>query len=267
MNRSRRFGFSMVGMLVTMACMLVLFVIGMNAMDKAVTGEGSAVDGTVRSLEDKLLLYALHQSMVVSANDHGGRYLTPSEVSGRDDISEDTTANLFSAMVMANYVRPDKLISGNEYSGWVDPMEDYDFLSYSPRDGIYWDDRFVADLDDLSNVSFAHMPLFGERRRRQWKANFGQDYPLLGNRGPKDGIDDPNSWSYGRNGVWGGHIVFGDGHIEFLNTFTPGAVYREVDGMRESDNIFAMEDGPDGGDAILSFTKSMSDDGPELQYD
>jgi hypothetical protein len=33
------------------------------------------------------------------------------------------------------------------------------------------------------------------------------------------------------------------------------------------DNIFAMESGPRGADAILSFTKAMTDEGPQLQFD
>ena len=35
----------------------------------------------------------------------------------------------------------------------------------------------------------------------------------------------------------------------------------------DNDNIFAMEEGPDGRDAILSFTRKVSTNGPVLQYD
>ena len=90
---------------------------------------------------------------------------------------------------------------------------------------------------------------------------------LLGNRGPKDGIENPNSFSYGRNGVWGGSMIFGDGHIEFISVFTPQGVYYESGREALPDNIFAVEDGPDGIDSVLSFTKKMTREGPELQYD
>ena len=91
--------------------------------------------------------------------------------------------------------------------------------------------------------------------------------PLLGNRGPKDGIRDPNSWTYGRNGKWAGHIVFGDGHVEYTEVFTPNGLFWEDRGQRLPDNLFRMEDGPGGIDVILAFTKEMTTDGPVLQYD
>lgn len=271
MKRMRRRAFSrafsMVGLLVTMVCMVILFAIGMSAMNKAVTGEGSAVEGTVRSVQDQLALYTIATSMVTFASDHGGRFLTPSELSGSGDVSQNTTASLYSAMIMENYVSPDKLVSGNEYNGWVVPIEDYDFLARDPGAGIYWDPTFEADLEDYSNVSFAHMPLCGDRFERHWETSFSSRMPIFGNRGPKDGIENPDSYTYGRNGRWGGHLAFGDGHTEFVETFTPSGLFLERDGRREQDNIFAMQDGAAGRDAIIAFTKAMSEDGPELQYD
>jgi hypothetical protein len=266
-NDSRRRAFSLVGLLVTMVCIVILFAIGMSAMNKAVTGEGSASQGTVRSFEDKLALYTIYTSLAANAPDHRGRFITPSDVSGRGDVAENTTANLYSAMIMQHYVEPKSLISGNEYSGWVIPDEDYDYQAYDPRGGVYWDPTFEADLEDYSNVSFAHVPLFGERFDRHWCDSMSSGFPLVGNRGPRDGIDDPDSLTYGRSGRWGGHAVFGDGHVDFFETFTPPGVLFDRDGQRYADNIFKVEDGPAGRDAILSFTKKMTAQGPELQWD
>jgi hypothetical protein len=75
-------GFSLVGMLVTMVCMVVLFVILMNSLNKAVTGQGSQQQGTVRSTQDELYLYSLYQSMAVFSNDNKGLYPVPSIMSG-----------------------------------------------------------------------------------------------------------------------------------------------------------------------------------------
>ena len=47
---TRARGFSMIGLLVSMVCIVVLFAIGMNAMNKAVTGEGTARRGTKCSI-------------------------------------------------------------------------------------------------------------------------------------------------------------------------------------------------------------------------
>jgi len=112
-----RAGFSLVGMLVTMVCIVVLFAILMNSMNKAVTGQGSQREGTVSSFEDKVYLMGLFQSMVVGAGENRDRFLTPSQFTKDKDGSLNTTANLYSAMVMQQYTPCKQLISGNEYSG------------------------------------------------------------------------------------------------------------------------------------------------------
>lgn len=262
-------GFSLVGLLITMACIAVLASILLTGLNKAVTGEGSAVDGTVRSFEDKAYLTVLYQSMAVAANEsRGGMYLTPNGVSGSKDVAENTSANLFSAMVINNYTTCRQLISGNEYSGYVQEKYDYNFAAHSPATRVFWDRSFKADLADLSNVSFAHQPLCGDRFDDGWKAAFDSRWPLLGNRGPRDGVDNPQSYTYGRNGKWGGHIVFGDGHVEFVESFTPnGLTFRSSTGETLPDNIFKMDGKPNGSDAVLAFTKQMTKQGPTLQWD
>ncbi len=261
-------GFSMIGMLITLVCILILFVILMNSVNFAVTGAGSARDGTVRTVQDQIALYGLFQSMTISAMDHGdSRFVVPSVVSRSGDRSQDTTANLFSAMIALRYANPESLIAANEFNPYVLPMEHYNYNAYDPQRESFWDKDFKADLGRNSNVSFAHMPLFGDRFERGWKSNFDRRAVIIGNRGPKDGIDDPQSYSYGRSGQWGGNVLFGDGSIEFYHTFSPPGVTFERSREQYADNIFAMEDGPDGRDAILSFTKSMTRSGPELQWD
>lgn len=263
----RRAGFSIVGMLVTMVCMVVLFAIMMTSLSKVTTGQGSQQGGTVRSMQDELNLYALYQSMAVHANENKGEYLVPSEIVGGKDTSLNNTANLFSAMVMKEFTTPHQLIAGNEYSGYVDEKTDYDFSLYNPNKRIFWDPTFQADLAKLSNTSYAHMPLFGERFRKQWKSTMDTSFPLVGNRGPKDGVNSTQSMACGKNGIWGGHIAFGDGHIVFVNTPTPSGVVFQRNGQNYSDNIFIMDDGAAGVDAIISFTKTMGKNGPELQFD
>lgn len=261
-------GFSLIGMLVTLVCILVLFTISMNALNRAVTGEGSARPGTVRSTQDMIHLRGLHTAMIVAGNDtRDARLPVASQLAGRNDWSLNTTANIYSAMIAGNYVTPEMLVSGNEYNPRVYVMNNYDYAAYAPGSGVFWDDAFQADLDRESHVSFAHMPLFGERYEKGWQANLNRQAVLAGNRGPKDGIDDPQSFTYGRSGQWGGHVLHGDGSINFHSTFTPeGLIYQRA-GERHTDNLFAMDDGPDGVDAILSFTQEMTPEGPTLQHD
>lgn len=258
----------MLGVLITLVCMVVLFSLLMTSMNKAITGQGSQLEGTVRSLKDKLYLDNLFKSMATAAADNKGKYLVPSEVfGGGGDVAQNTTANLFSAMVMQNYTNCKQLISGNEYSGYVEEKLDYNYEAYDARKRIVGDPTFQADLHKLSHVSFAHMPLHGERLRKHWNTTMSSTFPLLGNRGPKDGVNSPNSYACGRDGVWRGHLVFGDGHVDFLEAPTPNGMLFEQGDQRTADNIFKMEGGPNGADAILSFTKTMSKAGPELQFD
>ncbi len=263
-------GFSLIGMLLAVAIMLVLGVVMLNSVNKGVTGAGSAGRGTVASFEDTQYLYSLFGSLTAAAQGNEGRYITPGELTGfRDgrDGRDNTTANLFSAMIANHYTVPGQLISGNEYSPNVVVDEDYDYTAYRPATGTYWDPGFVADLAVESNDSFAHVPLYGQRLRRYWRFTTGARTPLLGNRGPKGGVDDPDSHTYGRNGRWAGHVVFGDGHIDFIETFTPAGLFLSSAGERRPDNIFDMEEGPEGLDAILSFTRKVTPDGPDLQHD
>lgn len=274
MKRNTR-GFSLIGILITMVCIIVLFTIGMNAMNKAVTGQGSALQGTVRSTQDMMYFSAIYTGLVTAGNDmRDSRFPVPSMLANSNDWSLNTTANFYSSLIASNYLAPEVLVSGNEYSPYVERMVGYNFNAYRPSGGagtgaggIFWDTAFEANLSRRSHVSFAHMPLFGERYRRGWQANFDRRAILLGNRGPKDGVDDPSSFSYGRSGVWGGHILRGDGSIEFTHDFTPPGLTYQSSGGPQPDNLFAMEDGPGGVDAILSFTSQMTPQGPVLQYD
>jgi hypothetical protein len=268
MHQSPRPAFSLVGLLITMACVVVLFAVLMTSLNQAYTGEGSAVQGTVRSVEDQLHLYAIFQGLTVFASQNRNEYPVPSVISGRGDRREDTTANLYSAMIAQEYVRPEHLVAGNEYSSWVEADSDYDYNAYQPQQGVFWDDSFRADLEEgTSNASYGHMPLFGERFRRSWRHSLAGSMPLIGNRGPRDGQPDVNSLAVGRNGQWAGHLLYSDGSIEFVSTFTPPRVTFTLNGATVADNIFKIEDGPGGTDAIIAFTKAMTGDGPVLQFD
>ena len=261
-------GFSLIGLLVSMTIMLVLGVVLSNSMNKATTGAGSTLSGTVSSFKDKQYLASIYQSIFVEAQlSRNGRFLVPSALTRRRDAGDDTTANLFSAMVAQLSISPSQLISGNEMSPYVKLDEDYDYVAFSPVDDTYWDPNFVADLTWESNTSFAHPPLYGNRLRRYWHTGVDSRTPLLGNRGPKDGVPNPDSWTYNRDGRWAGHLVFGDGHVEFIHSFTINSIFlRGPDGNRP-DNLFRMDQGGDGSDVVLSFTKQMTGDGPVLQYD
>ncbi|MCZ6834884.1 MAG: hypothetical protein O7G85_03845 [Planctomycetota bacterium] len=266
MKRIVRRGQGLVGLLIAVAMIAVLWSILGTSMNKAVTGEGATKEGTLYTMEDQIRLKGIYNAFYIQALDNRGTFLIPSELGEYGSRSLDTTANLYSAMIGLGYLKPDTLISPNEFSNWVEVDSDYDYSAYQPAEGQFWDPRFEADLSDISNVSYAHLPLYGRRFDRNW--NSTSRFPVLGNRGPKDGVQNPGSYTYGRDQqTWAGHMVFADGNIKFLETFTPGNMTFTKDGEYQPDNIFKIEDGPDGLDAILGFTKTMTDDGPTLIWD
>jgi prepilin-type processing-associated H-X9-DG protein len=265
MNGSR--AMTLIGMLVALAILLVLGVVLTSALNKAMTGGGSTLPGTAASHQDRTYLVSIFQSMAVGAQLGEGRFLVPSALTRRRDVADDTTAGLFSAMIAQQYAVPEQLYSANERNPnvWLD--EDYDYLAYNPAEDTYWDPAFVADLELESNTSFAHVPLHGRRLRQLWRFGVGSATPLMGNRGPADGVADPNSYTYDAAGRWAGHVVFGDGHVEYVESFTLSSVFFDAGGQRQPDNLFRMDDGPDGADVILTFTKAMTEDGPVIQHD
>ena len=207
----------------------------------------------------------LYQSLAVQAQLGEGRFLVPDDLTRRDDPGDNTTACFYSAMIAQQYAMPEQLFSAQERNPAVWPDEDYDFTAYDPSSDLHWDPAFTADLDVDSNTSFAHLPMYGERFRRHWRFTAGYRTPVLGSRGPAGGVHDTASYTYGADGTWAGHIVFGDGHVEYVTTFTPSGI---VFGRQQiPDNLFRMDDGPDGADIVLTFTKVMTDIGPEIQHD
>ena len=255
---SRR-GLSLVGMLVTLMCLAMLLAIALPSIQQSVTGikeEGGKAAVSGWGVQDQLNLYALMQSLNVAALGSNEDFPRPSELSGSRDLGDDTTANLYSLMVMQRMISPKQLVS--KVDTLVEVDDDYDFLQYDPRSRVYWDPAFSADLDDISNVSYAHMPLFGDRLDRHWGPQLSTSFPLFGNRGPRDGIETDESYAC-FNGLWSGYVAFGDGHVEFLDS--PGQFGNGPDGL------FRMDDPDRHADAILGFTSAMDESGPTLQWD
>ena len=189
---------------------------------------------------------------------------------------------MHSLSVMNNLYNADLIVSDNEPNDNVSIIENYDYDQYNAGnqsvfgvDGdTYWDDTLKVDLRDDGegcNVSYASMPLIGERKEKQWSAGGTSSFAILGNRGPLlDATGQPpfRSLTYeihGRGLTWIGNVCWQDNHISLEESLVPvGCVYP----TGEMDNIFdACLNGlcnPWAGDSWLVLVSELNDTGGDL---
>lgn len=239
-----------------------------------------------KSLRDQRNLAQIHTAFITFAHSDGGRYPRPGRIHrcavaagpgareqhipgvGPEDVSLNTTAALYAAMIAQEYFSPDLVISPVERNPKVDRIERYDYEAYDPANASYWDHTFNADLDNESNTSYAHLVMFGDRMDRNWRDITETIKPVLGNRGPKDGVRRPDSYTTGMHGNWSGNMVYNDNSVRMLESPAPDDLRYDADGETSPDNLFEMLDGSEGSDLIITFTQTMNpDDGPAIQFD
>ncbi len=264
MNRVR--GLSLIGLLITMACIVVLLSITLPAIRTATTGgsdRGGQSTTSAWATADRVNLNSIGQSMLAGGLGSGfdAEWLSPASVSRGRDIGLNTTANLYSLLIMEQRVQPLQLVSRGD-RGLVEVDADYDFTVYDPRGGVHWDPAFTADLARGSNVSWAHMPLQGARFDNHWRSSMSGSFPIFGSRGPRDGIPTVDSVTC-PNGAWTGSVWFADGRVEGLSSV--GEWRGRINGG--DDNLFRIDDLQRGADGVLGFTQFLDDDGVELQWD
>ena len=265
---SRR-GHSIVSLLVVMACLVVLFVILMTALQGVMGGGegGRGRENTVRNHADRMNLAGIHQGMATFAASNNGRLPVPSEIYPSLNKTADTTAALFSLMLSDGYVVAKQLVSDQEqspfvnyYTGDARGLRGVTMPGQAPNLDI----GFRADLHSESHVSYAHMPLLGRRLQENWVLGGPSNFPLLGNRGPAQGQPSPDSYACDpTTGEWAGNVLFADGHVEFSRSVH--LTSRSVGG--QADNIFALEDDYTGSDAFLTFVLRIDVNGFEFQHD
>lgn len=240
--------------------------------------------GVAKRLKDQARLTALHKSFITQASEFQGILPTPGLVNrlpvegfgripgrGAEDITQNTTANLFSLCIMANYFTPEICVGPTEPSSRVKEFSGpngYNFAAYNPTANAYWDTNFQADLHVLSHVSYAHMPISGKRGTRMWRDIVDANMPILGNRGPLGGVHDPNSITnkiHPPFNTWTGVIVFSDNHSELTTVFP--TVPRNDGGYRIAPECLPKGKTPPKMDAAITFTKQMTEQGPIVQHD
>ncbi len=290
MNRKR--GFTLIELLVVMAIIAILLGLLLPAVQRA--------RQNAKLLKDATQIEQIHQSWVIWSREFNGVFPVPGLIHRSDDpvlgpvpgrgpefVPWNTTARLFSACIAQNYFSPELCVGPTEPSSRVAVMDDYNYETYDPThtpNPSYWDSSFSSRLGNESNTSYAHLPLAGRRRVREWRDTMNSQFAMIGNRGPEFGqLGNVYEESItleihpGRK-QWIGNICYNDNHVESHNTFYPeGVNYVDPNGDGVlPDNLFNNDTGgggqtsPTGYDIWLVIYHGMGlngDFGPFLEWD
>ena len=259
MNRTR--AFTLIELLVVLAIIAVLVGLLLPALGQAQRNAKAMKDGTQ--------IKEIHKSFVTFAGGHDGRLPIPGLINrgpsatavpghGPEDPRQNTTQNLYSALIAQEYFAPDILIGPTEVNPIVVEDLDYDYAKYAPAEDTYWDDAFEANIwarpgqGFYCNTSYAHAAICGDRKTLKWRDSQDSRYPIVGTRGVKNGVGpgvpdhdrSPTLQLHRPKRLWVGNVCFSDNHLEQIDNFYPdGVTYEPVSGTAGpvKDNIFAAE--------------------------
>lgn len=251
---TRKRGFTLIELLVVMAIIALLIGLLLPALAKA--------RATAKLTKDSTQIRGVHQSWLVFAREFEGLFPTPGLIDrlpfngveepgrGPEDQELNDTARMHSACIMQNYYSSQLIVGPTEPSGRVAVKDDYNYELYDVPTDIYWDDSFEADLASLSNTSYASMPIAGDRKQREWKDTLNSAWPIVANRGVREGslvdTDYNESITLEIHGSkqWMGNVCYNDNHVEVSKTFKPEGVSYTDGGALLADNIFKNDENP-----------------------
>jgi type II secretory pathway pseudopilin PulG len=223
-------------------------------------------------LKDSTQVRAIHQGMVMWAQNNRDEYPLPSRVDlenatvPEEGRAKDTTANIVSLLVFNGSITPEILVSPVEANRSIRVYKLYEYdrprRAVRPDDAL-WDPGLSADFTSPGggHISYAHL-LPVEPRLARWSNTFVATEAIVGNRGPEilsalrqaDGsvvptFANPRSYTFRMHGPrdrWNGNIAFNDNHVEFRMSLTAGT-YTNAAGQETADLIHYDEpDDPSG---------------------
>jgi prepilin-type N-terminal cleavage/methylation domain-containing protein len=268
MNRTK--GFTLVELLVVIAIIALLIGLLLPALAKA--------RANAQSLKDKTQITQVHKAALGFAGENKGKLPVPGLINrkadtfgvgqmsghGPEDFAQNTSANLYSAMIAQDLFKPELLLGTTEVNTTIRIRTEYDFAKFNPASDTYWDPTFkcdpaIAPGSGESNSSYSHQALMGFRKKNKWNNSQGGSVPHFGNRGTGGTFGGLNNGGatqgdqYTKSPTlrlhlprnqWVGHVVFSDNHAETLDNFFPpltSYIKASGDPLALKDNIFAAE--------------------------
>ena len=292
-NRKR--GFTLIELLVVIAIIALLIGILLPALGRA--------RAQAKFIKCSTQIKQINLAWILWAQDYANTYPTPEKLSeetaDKCPQTGNSSANINSMMIFANFYSPGIVVDPSEANGFVGEMSDYDYGTGSgsnldPEDA--WDFNFWCDIEKAgannrpgSNVSYANSGVYGARFNKEWADSLNSSFAVIGDRGPEDGDPEPKSISYlthGSRTVWTGNIGYNDGHVANLNEqlgledgpddfplafAPPGITYFNRDNDENyPDNVFVEQDefdGTTGGNDIFLAVFEEGEDEDDALWD
>ena len=254
---------NVVNIVTSLACAVVLLSL------VASCGLGAA-QTQAQITKDQVTLQWLHQACTTHGAYSNGDFPLPSlsarlpidmggeqvRIPGRGtpDHSQDTSANLYSNMIMNNLIPSDSCISPLEnHPGSQECAYNYDV--YDPIAGSMWDPAFLFDPSNTNqalHASYAHAVTCKERVLNMMAVE--PTDVVFSLRGPAEPAGEsydrsPTLQLIGPSDMWQGNVAFGDGSVgTLLSPFLDNA-----------DFLFAADE-PSGTDQWVGVVITASDD-------
>ena len=292
-DKQRR-GFTLIELLVVMSVIALMLSILMPALGRA-RREAMLVKDSTR-------IKGIHSGWLIWASGHEARFPTPGFVNrkehstlgqvrgrGPEDKLKNTTSSIHSLAVMENLYEPERLVSDSEPNSSVFILESYDYTARDIEEDIYWDgdvsdegesedgSGFQVDLSiggSGCNVSYASIPLIGERKTKEWCSSGSSEFAVMSNRGPAFGELPDYSITYDIHGggrTWVGNVCWQDNHMTYEETLYPSmSIYRTSEG-HVPDNLFGIDCVTGvchfwGGDTWLMLVSELAESGDMYPY-